>query len=218
MEFKENITTMTYASRPGLGVELPAKSILINEQELYIISPMKFSEKTVVEIKKINPAPVFIAPNNFHHMHLGYVREHFPEAYFYGPSGAAKKARMELRSIECLDFKGALVPRQIKGNSMLEETCFYHPASKSLIVTDVLFNLDHEMGLMSRIFLTMAGTYHKLNFSRLVTSTAKDKEAFYASVFGLLEFPFERIIVGHGRDVSREEFEGFLGRIKSKKS
>lgn len=216
MNFESNLSTISYRSSPGLGIELPAKSIIINEEKLYIISPMNFDGETVEGIKMLNPSPIFIAPNNYHHLHLAHAKKLFPDSLLYGPEGAAKKSGIELLPIEELEFKESLFPHSIRGNPQLEETCFFHPASKTLILTDLLFNLQHEMGPLSRILLTIMGTYHKLNLSRLVTATVKDKKAFYASIYGLLEYPFENVIVGHGEDISRREFEGLLKTQRDK--
>ena len=206
----EKLKTIPYLVKAPLGVEFPCKSVLINEGEkLVIISPGNFDELTAREIKNIDSSPVMVAPNNFHNSFLAPTKELFPDSAFYGPKRAAKTSGVELKPLKELELK-SVQKIKIRGNKALGETCFFHQDSKTMIATDIVFNMRHQMNFSSKIVFALAGTKNKVAFSRLVLKTVDDKKAFNESLRSLLNYPFEKLIVAHGEDVTREEFERLL--------
>jgi hypothetical protein len=206
MKFEKNIAFFDYKANAGYGIEFPARTTLINAENLCIISPGNFSSKEIEEIRKISDSPVFVAPNNYHHLYLGKMKKAFPTATFYGTKRAQAQSGIELLPIKELMVKG-ITPVQVKGNPVLSEYCFYHEESKSLITTDIIFNLHSKMSISTRFFLTLAGTYHKTGMSRLVKMGIKDKDAFYTSLRDMLKYPFENLVVAHGPNLKRKDFE-----------
>ena len=205
MNFENNFCCIPYIAKLGVGVQFPAKtSIIRRENELFVISPGPLeAEAELLNEYKLN----FISPNNFHHFHLKAMQQRFPEAKFYGGMRAKKQCGVDLqplKNLEGLDFL------KIEGNDLLGERVFYHPESKHLITTDIVFNMHHKMNPATRIATTMAGTYHKLATSRLVLMTMDDRGAYRSSLQALLNWDFETVVVNHGDNISKEEFKSFL--------
>ena len=140
MNFENNFCCIPYIAKLGVGVQFPAKtSIIRRENELFVISPGPLeAEAELLNEYKLN----FISPNNFHHFHLKAMQQRFPEAKFYGGMRAKKQCGVDLqplKNLEGLDFL------KIEGNDLLGERVFYHPESKHLITTDIVFNMHHKM-------------------------------------------------------------------------
>jgi hypothetical protein len=211
MEFNDQLTIYPYSVRAALGITFLAKSIIIQgNKKLYIISPANFDTSTLEELKSQKKDIVIIAPNNFHNVHLKKMKEHFEHASFLGPKRSAKVSQVHLDSIKDFNFEEDLQTLFLEGHKALSETCFYHPNSKSLILTDLLFNTVHSMNLATRLTLTMAGTYHQLEMSRLVRFTVGDKKLFKKSMQQLLKFDFNQVIVNHGVNITRDQLSLFI--------
>ena len=86
----------------------------------------------------------------------------------------------------------------IRGIPALAETVFYDSDSKTLIVTDLMFNMDSTVAFGTRLLLSAFGANNKLAQSKLVRMNTKDKSAYKSSAEKLLDLDFARVIVSHG--------------------
>jgi hypothetical protein len=215
-----NLWTWSYEAPLGLGVTLPARSVMIElaNGRLVIISPGPFDDATLTWIKRHDPAPYLVAPNMFHHFYLRLAMQQLPGSLVFGPSGLVKKQpdlSGELRELgELADqLDETLLMRPLHGNHVLSETAFFHQPSRSMIVTDSLFHLQEPMPLRRRLALTLVGTYNQLAESRIVRWSCSDRERFRRDFCALLDLEPERIIPAHGTIVKdlpavRRLFEG----------
>ena len=89
----------------------------------------------------------------------------------------------------------------MRGMPRLNEVVFLHRASRTLVVTDLVFNLGAEMPLLSRVLLKLNGCYNCFAVSRLLRTTIKDRAAVRASLDHTLAWDFDRIVVSHGRNL-----------------
>ena len=104
--------------------------------------------------------------------------------------------------------------QKILGNELLGEYVFYHNESESLVVTDLLFNFQHKMNLGTKLATILAGTNKGLAISRVLKMTTDDRFLMRKSVEGLLQFPFKKVVVNHGEDVTRAEFEQIVDKLE----
>jgi hypothetical protein len=188
------------------GVIFPAKTFIIEEDTSFvIISPGPLNSQAIDRITKTTKDLVFIAPNNFHNLHLKSMHDIFPDAKFYGPKRAAKVSGVTLLNTK--DFSSPNIEMiRIEGNNSLSETCFYYKPEKTLIVTDLFFNMKHDMNMMTKITMKMAGAYKKLATSRMIKFSTKDKDLFNQSLKRLADLDFTKVIPNHGDSISKEIF------------
>lgn len=207
VNFEKNIAQIPYTANSGFGLIFKSKSFIINEENVYIISPGPFNEQVINSIKELEKQIIVIAPNNCHHFHLPLMKKEFPNAKFYGPKRAIDQSKVRLDPLsKLLDQNSELKGQFVKGNKALSETVFYHENSKTLFITDLCFNMHHEMNFLTGFWLKLAGVYKKLGMSKLVKVTIKDKKEFKESLESLLSFPFERVLLNHGDEITREQF------------
>jgi len=83
-----------------------------------------------------------------------------------------------------------------------------------LIIADMAFNHDRSVDLATGLLLRMTGCHGLFAVSRLFKHRIGDKKALRSSVDQVLDWDFERIILGHGhvvgedgRDLLREAYD-----------
>ena len=204
----ENIFIDEYSEKIMPGVHFPVNSSLIELENntLMVISPGPFEQKMIREIIAKYSTIYCVAPNAFHHKHLKSFNSFFPEIDIYGPSALTKKQPWLSGKILSLDslaekLKGQILLFPILGNSLLNETVFYCHRSKSLIVTDLFFNMRNPMPLGRKWILSLVGARNKIAQSKLVKKSITNKETYIRSVKPLAKLDCQRIIVGHGHIV-----------------
>jgi hypothetical protein len=95
-------------------------------------------------------------------------------------------------------YREELPALELDGMRKVRELVFLHRASRTLIATDLCFNLVESKGLAARIVLGLFGTFGRFAVSRLYLSYLTDRARFEASLRTLLEWEFDNIVMGHG--------------------
>jgi glyoxylase-like metal-dependent hydrolase (beta-lactamase superfamily II) len=209
---------------PG-GAVLQARMnvVRVGDGALLIHSPTPVDDSLAAEIAALGPVAFIVAPNCFHHLHVTPFLARFPGAKVYGAPGLANK-RTDLKLAGTLD-DGAVVPWggvldhiTLGGAPKLNEVVFLHRASRSLLVTDLLFNVTAPDNWATGLLLRLMGTYKRLGPSRLLRwRLTKDRRALKAGVERMLAWDFVRVLPGHG-DVfesseARERARASLGWV-----
>ena len=194
---------------PGLRIDHRMTVVRLSTGELLIHSPVELDEPLVTALAALGPVRYFIAPSTFHDMYWPAWFSRYPRATFWGAPGL-RETHPELPFHEVL-IPGQQTPWQtelpklfIAGMPRLNEYVFYHPATRSLIVADLVFNLSADQGLLGKLILKANASYGKVACSRLFRAFIKDRKAFRQSVEEVLSWDFERVIVGHGENVMQD--------------
>lgn len=177
------------------GVRLPSGDLVLHS----VIPP---TDGLVAAVTAVGPVKHLIAPNLLHHLSAGAWQQRFPEARLHAPPGLAKK-RPDLRITDDLGqspgpWSEVMDQILIAGAPKLAESVFFHRPSRSLLVSDLLFNIVRPANLMTKLVLTMTGTRGRFAMSRVNRLYAKDRAAFRASLEAMLAWDFARVIVAHG--------------------
>lgn len=201
----DQIWQVSHEVRMLPGVLLPARMLVVrlDEAELALWSPVPLGEETAANIEALGEVSTIIAPNDFHHLYLGKAMDRFPGAQVWASPGLpTKRPELELEHLlgpgVDLPFAPALSPLFLEGSPSMQETVFVHRATRTLIVTDALFNLQRVRGLLSSIVLRLVGSMGGPSQTRIWRSTVKDKAAMGRSLAAVLQEDFDRIIMAHG--------------------
>ncbi len=175
--------------------------------ELLLHSPVKIDDPLAAELEKLGTVRYLVAPNDFHHMFLDEAISRYPDAVVYGAPGLKEKRRdlqfhHELGSEA--PWSDTLDQVLIGGMPAFNEFVFLHKPSKTLIVTDLMFNIKKPQNLQSHIVLFLAGAYKKPGQSRLFRLAIKDKAEAGKSIRTLLSWDFERVIMAHGAIIEKD--------------
>ena len=188
---------------PG-GVRMPARMTIVRLPggDLLIHSPVPIDDALAGEIAALGPVRYVLAPNCFHHLHVGPLSIRFPAAQLYGAPGLVEKRRD-------INFAGTIgvgvqpwgeVVDQValKGLPKTNEVVFFHRPSRTLLVTDVLFNVTEPETWMTAMTLRILGTYKRLGPSRVLRFLTKDRGALRPGIEQMLGWDFTRVVPAHG--------------------
>lgn len=186
---------------------------------LWLHSPVPIDDALAAEIDALGPVRWIVAPNGYHHCYVAAAAERWPEAEVHvSPAVFAK--RPELAGAHRLDapppeaWQGLQV-LAIDGVPKLGEFVFFHEASQSLVVTDLITWIQVAHGWFSRLFFRLEGLWNRPAHSLLWRLLTKDKVAFAHSLRAVLALPTARIVVSHGA-VIEDDCPATLARVLRK--
>lgn len=203
--FGEDLSAIRMQHRM-MGMELGTRSSLVRlgSGGLALISPGPFEEKEFQEIEAMGAVEALIAPNLFHHLFLARAARRFPEAArFYAPGLTEKVGSLppgaSLGEEAPALWSDRLRQHLVQGTST-NEVVFLHVPSRTLILTDLAFNV-RSGGLWTRIALRLNAGYGSFGPSRLFRASIRDSAAFGRSLREIAAWDFDRILVAHGEVV-----------------
>jgi len=179
---------------------------------LFLHSPIKLDDQTKQALDALGKVRDVVAPSRAHHLFVGDYLKEWPDAKLYGPPGLVGdipdfRARLGARGDLKLDavlgdepqqeWAGEIDQHLFKGAPGLNEIVFFHRSSRSVIFTDLVFNVPADFK-EARIFYTVVGGRGHFGPHRLIRQAIRDRKAARESVAKILEWDFERVIVTHG--------------------
>ncbi len=183
---------------------------------LFVHSPIPLAPIRA-EVDALGEVRHVVCPNLYHHLYAGDWTSAYPDAKLHGPKALHRK-RPDLVFAGALDrdWGGELLAIPIEG-SILKETVFFHPRSRTLITSDLAENFPTMDDFVTRQYLRMNGTLGKVGWPRVLRVAYRDKAKAKASIARVLEHDFERLVLAHGeivetgaKDAIRQTFT-FLG-------
>jgi hypothetical protein len=192
---------------PG-GIELGTRTTLVRlaDGSLFVHSPGPRDEATAREIAALGEVAHVVAPNLLHNLFVKDALAQHPAATLYAPPGFERKLpglRFEVLSDAApRAWAGQIDQVAIQGAPRMNEIAFCHRASRTLLLTDLCFNVRRSDSLATRLFLQLNGAYGRFGPSRLARFVVfRDPRAVRASVDRILALDFDRVIVPHGEIV-----------------
>ena len=213
----------------GLKITSRMTVIQLSNQDLIVISPVTLNPTMEQQLAAIGPVKHIVAPNLYHYFYLAACKARYPEATCWAPPELATKRPelpidLELHpgdtspwpEIEILFFDGFKTLGNA-GFEALNEWVFFHPASRTLILTDTAFHFDASSSWGVRLAARLSGIYNKLSPSKLEQMATTDKVNVSEAVKQVLAWDFDRVVMAHGSIIHtggkaafREGYESFL--------
>jgi hypothetical protein len=175
---------------------------------LMLHSPVALDEPLRRALEERGRVRWLVAPSKVHHLFLPASVEAFPEALLCGPPGLPEK-RPDLHFHHVLG--GALPPgwpaevavELVAGAPMMNELAMLHRPSRTLVLTDLAFNVNPGPGNRARLFHWLVGATGRFGPHRIVRLGIRDRRAARESLDRVLAWDFDRVVVSHG-EVLRE--------------
>jgi hypothetical protein len=187
----------------GLRLGVRTTVARLPDGSLWVHSPIPLGDALKAELDALGPVRFLVAPNKVHHLYLGDWVKAWPEARLYGVVGLPDKRKD-------LHFDGVLVDgkpdpawggvfeqKHFQGAPRTNEMVFLHVPSRTLILTDLAFNV-HEANFLTRLYLRIGDCLGRLKTTLIMRLAVRDKAAARASLERLCEWDFGRIVVSHG--------------------
>ncbi len=211
-------TRMTIVGLPGPGSVSPEASRtpgLAAEAAggVALISPIKHTPETAAAIARlVTPEPkvrALVAPNQFHHLYIGSWQRALKEQGVEHTTACApglprKRRELEFDKVLVDDppslWAGTLEQHVVGGIPRASEVVFFHPSTRTLITTDLLFHIV-DGNRMTRAWASLTGCYRRPAFPIVMKMIVRDRVALRASIDRILAWDFDRIVVTHGANV-----------------
>lgn len=187
------------------GIQFRTRSTLVRlgDNTLWMHSPIPIDDERAETIAALGEVSHIVAPNGFHDSFACAAKQRYPHAQLWA-SPALKDAKSRLLSDAYLgdghpSWAGELETLLIEGSPQFSEFVFFHHASKTVITTDLLFQICYPVNLRTKAVLWMAGASGgRLAQSRLWRPATRDRAAAGRSVRQMLRWDFERLVLAHG--------------------
>ena len=205
----------------GLRLNTRMTICQVSEGGLVVISPIPLRSELKRDLRDLGEVRAIVAPNLLHHLSLGEWMDAFPEAESHAPPGlAAKRPDLAVQHVlgSAFDqaFGGDLRRLPIDGMPKLNESLFFHRASRTLIATDFCFFLPDATG-MTRLFTRWMGIDKKTKCEPLFRALVRDRSAFRASLAPLRTLRIELLSMCHHHVITHrasESLKGVLDQLK----
>jgi len=179
--------------------------------DVWLHSPTKISDTLKAEIAALGPVCQLIAPNWIHYAYITEWQAAFPKARAYAAPGVvarAKKHGMNMRFDEDLSqtapvaWAGQIKQMIVEGSKVHREAVFFHDASRTLILTDLIENFEpRNLSWLMRILTRFGGIQDpdgKMPRDMQMTFS-KGRRKLRAAIEQMIDWGPERIILAHGR-------------------
>lgn len=215
-QLDDDLWCVDSVQRLGGGVHFPARMTIVRlpgeqaehgeQGDLWVHSPVAIDDALAAQIDALGPVRHLVAPNCFHHLHVGPASARWPDAKVYAPVGLRRK-RADLRiDVDLVNghspWPAVFEVVEIDGVPALSEFVFLHRPSATLILCDLVFNMHEVTGVMTKLVLRMVGAWQRTAQSKLWRRITKDHAAAASSCARMFELEFSRVIMSHGQIIT----------------
>ena len=189
---------------PG-GVAMPTRSLAVRLEDggVAVLSPVP-DEEAQREVTALGPVRCLVAPNSFHYGGLASWSRAFPAATrLLAPGLRARRPELpsgdEIQEGLETELSSALAHAVLGPTRGVSEVAFLHRSSRTLILTDACFHLQHAARSADRLAYRVLGAWQRFGPSRTARTILLRERAAVADWIGrLCRWDFERIVVAHG--------------------
>ncbi len=198
----ENLWLLPYPLKM-LGADLRRNVTLIRLRsgKLIIHSTAPFAPEDVAAIRALGEPGWLLDGILRHDTFAKEGREAFPGIPYLAPEGFAQVVGFPTQPIPPTppEWDGELLALEIQGIPEARDIAMLHIPSRTLILTELVFNFGDDEPLWTELLLRAAiGSQHHPGMSRPFKAGVKDATAFKNSLATMLSWDFDRVIVGHG--------------------
>jgi len=162
--------------------------IRLRNGELVLHSPAPLGPELRAELDALGPVRFIVVPAA-HGKFAADAARAYPSAELLKDPGAR--------------WEGELDSQRVRGFRLAEVALFHRP-SRSLVITDLCFNIQRSPHRVARAFFRANGMWQRFGPSRIIRALAVSSRAeLRASLEQLLAWDFDRILPGHGDVVER---------------
>ncbi len=198
---------MDYA---GLALPFPTRMTIVRlgDGGLWVHSPTGDDEALFSRIAALGPVRHLIAPNTIHFWWVPDWHRRFPEAIVHLAPGVVERSKRSMPPHHLLgdappsDWAGEIDQILVPGG-MMTEVDFFHRSSRTLILTDLIENIEPERvkNVIYRWVIKLGGAADPDGKAPrdMQWSFRKHKAAVRRAAEKMIAWAPERILLAHGR-------------------
>lgn len=204
-------------SVPLMGLPIPVRMTVVRLPDggIWLHSPISASPELVAEVRALGPIRHLVAPNLAHFSWLRDWKALAPEAQAWAAPGVRGRAKRQGKGVDWEAvlgdeappaWAGAIDQHVVKGSPVLREVAFLHRASRTLILTDLIENLEAErLPAWLRAPARMGGvTAPDGKAPPHIRASFIHRAALRESLGVLMAWAPERIVIAHGTWIERD--------------
>jgi hypothetical protein len=171
---------------------------------LLLHSPVRLDQDLQQAVGQLGEVRAIVAPSRVHHLFVGDYITAYPQAKSYAAPGLEERRRdikfdAVLTDVAPDLWRGQLEQHVFRGAPVLNEVVFFHRVSRTVIFTDLVFNLPVSARRNAPVFFWILDAPGKFGPHRFIRRRAiRDRLAARESVEQILRWDFERVIMSHG--------------------
>ena len=189
-----------------LGVALTTRMTIVRLAggTLMVHSPIRLTDELRSAAASAGRVRFIVAPNRFHHLFVSDWQKANPDAQtFCAPGLDTKRADLKFTAILGDDPPAAWADEMdqafMRAFAPLNEIVFFHRKTRTLIFTDLLFNIARHDSAYARFLLRLDGAFHGPAMPRSFRLMLRRRRVECAAFLQrLLSWDFDRAILGHG--------------------
>ena len=190
-------------------VRIPVRMTVLRlgDGRLVLHSPVPIVGELRVELDALGEVGFIVVPNA-HGRFAALASQAFPDAQLVAAPAAPRSGKALSFGASLADhpptaWAGEVESLLVRGFRLREVVLFHRP-SRTLVLTDLCFNIQRSSSRIARGLFRANGMWQRFGPSRIIRSLAvSDRAAFQQSLEHILRWDFERIVPGHGDVVER---------------
>ncbi|ACS60664.1 conserved hypothetical protein (plasmid) [Rhizobium leguminosarum bv. trifolii WSM1325] len=192
------------------AIPLPIRMTVmqLGDGSIVLHSPTRYDISLRQEIESLGAIRHIVAPNSAHWSFVKDWKGRVPDALAWAAPGLRRRRQVKKARIPWHGDLGAKSPAhfapdidqiEVPGIGGFFEVCFFHRKSQSLVVTDLIQNLDdHHQSAMMRLFSKLVGARDRAPIYLRAVVRLKGEPA-KAAARQLVALAPKRVIFSHGR-------------------
>jgi hypothetical protein len=208
-EFGDRLIVVEGPIVRDFGMSFPTRMTvsLLADGSLWIESPVSVSFETLKKLTDLGPVSCLVSSTPRHVWRLEPWHQLFPGVDLWAPPASWTTLKHQdlpmagtLTGQPVAAWAEDLEQELIKGSRFIEETCFFHKPSRTLIVGDLIQVHELHTGDVFGNAIKRAGGIAAPDggTSRDIKASFWDRKALRASVERVMDWDFDRLIMAHG--------------------
>lgn len=195
----------------GMPFSTRATVVRLASGDIWVHSPTRLTDGLRDEVATLGPVAHLIAPNWIHYAHVAEWQVTFPDALAWAAPGVADRAAKkgmalrfdhDLGPVAAHPWAGQIEQMIVEGSRVHREVVFFHRASKTLILTDLIENFEaRNLPWWMRIAARIGGILDpdgKMPRD-IRASFMAQRDRLRDAVETMIGWGPERVILAHGR-------------------
>lgn len=192
----------------GMPLSNTMSVVRLQDGTLLLHSLLPYTPERRAEVESLGKIAHLYTPSLFHGVRAHEWAAAFPEAKMHAhPALVEDHPGLRIDRDLCSDahrvadpaLEGVLEECFVKG-FRLGETAVFHRPSRTLIVADLVHNVGRPTQPWAWLYTRVMGFYGRVGLSRALQFAAfSDRTAARRAIDQILEWPWDRLVVGHGQ-------------------
>jgi Domain of unknown function (DUF4336) len=194
---------------PALGFPTPTRMAIIRlgDGGLFLWSPIKLTAGLQATIEVLGTVRYLVSPSKQHHQFLGEWKAAYPWARLYAAPGLVQQRR----DLVFDDKLGDRAPQAwaadldqilVHGSFAMTEAAFFHRASKTALICDLIQHIPQAKGLRGWLS-KRRGAVEQATTALDYRATFTHRKAIRQAVKHIMGWNPDRVIIAHGDPVDQ---------------